>query len=271
MQLYLPHASDAGTVRRVLLRQGAAVLVRGAKAVRLRRGFDLPAISLGEFASIVTSDAEQQQPLGIVHLLAGVQRDAARHWNESHPEQSLGLVALELDLSPAGAALLATPTPGGGSRRLRVRPVAKGSIELLPRDSPQPAGGSQAGAVALPSTAAAAEGPWPLTSVHPMHLQVGGYGGQRRWLCVRVGQGCLYRLYPPGCAASEPPCTDFATCLRACPPTHPPTYLRACSPMSVCYARSSAAGSSKRAPAAAAAAAVGSSSSLLSGWPRTFS
>jgi hypothetical protein len=52
-QLFLPHASDAGTVRRVLLREGAAIMVRGARSVRLRRGLDLPAISLSEFAGEV--------------------------------------------------------------------------------------------------------------------------------------------------------------------------------------------------------------------------
>ena len=52
MQLYLPHASDAGQVQRVLLREGAAVIVRGACAVRLRRPLDLPAISLSEFAGV---------------------------------------------------------------------------------------------------------------------------------------------------------------------------------------------------------------------------
>jgi hypothetical protein len=50
LQLFMPHASDAGTVRRVLLREGAAVLVRGARVVRLREGLDLPPISLSEFA-----------------------------------------------------------------------------------------------------------------------------------------------------------------------------------------------------------------------------
>ena len=50
LQLFLPHASDAGTVHRILLRNGAAVMVRGARAVRLRRGLDLPPISLSEFA-----------------------------------------------------------------------------------------------------------------------------------------------------------------------------------------------------------------------------
>lgn len=50
LQLFLPHASDSGVVKRVLLREGAVVVVRGARAVRLRRGLDLPAISLSEFA-----------------------------------------------------------------------------------------------------------------------------------------------------------------------------------------------------------------------------
>lgn len=50
LQLFLPHSSDAGVVRRVLLREGAVVLVRGARTVRLRRGLDLPSIGLSEFA-----------------------------------------------------------------------------------------------------------------------------------------------------------------------------------------------------------------------------
>lgn len=50
LQLFLPHASDAGTVKRILLREGATVMVRGARSVRLRRGLDLPAIGLSEFA-----------------------------------------------------------------------------------------------------------------------------------------------------------------------------------------------------------------------------
>lgn len=192
-QLYLPHASDAGLVRRVLLRQGAAVMVRGARAVRLRRGVDLPPISLGEFASIATSDAEQQQPLGVLHLLQGVQREAARRWNESHPAQSLGLVALELELAPSGAALLAAPTAGGGARRLRVKPAGSpGVIELLARDSP--AAAADDSAVALPSSAAqAGEAAWPLTSVHPSQLQVGcglRTGGLARGLLIRA-KTCL--------------------------------------------------------------------------------
>ena len=176
-------------------------MVRGARAVRLRRGLDLPPISLGEFAGIVTSDAEQQQPLGVLHLLQGVQREAARHWNETHPEQSLGLVALELDLAPSGAALLAAPTVGGGTRRLRVRPTgSRGVIELLPRDGPAAAAdGAQADrAVALPSSAAVArEAAWPLTSVHPSQLQVhscfaGLVGGRLRagmWAVARLRIG----------------------------------------------------------------------------------
>ncbi|KAL4442939.1 hypothetical protein ABPG77_008430 [Micractinium sp. CCAP 211/92] len=173
LQLFLPHASDAGTVKRILLREGATVMVRGARSVRLRRGLDLPAISLSEFAGIVTADAAQQQPLGVLHLLAGVQAAAQAHWNASHPDQSLGLVALDLDLSPSGAALLSAPTAGGGVQRLRARRVSGGAIELLPRDGP-PAGPQEvpATAVALQQEAEGVpDGPWPLKSVHPAQLQ----------------------------------------------------------------------------------------------------
>ncbi|PSC72889.1 TUNICAMYCIN INDUCED 1 isoform A [Micractinium conductrix] len=196
LQLYLPHASDAGAVRRVLLREGAAVLVRGARSVRLRRNLDLPAISLSEFAGIVAADAAEQQPLGMMHLLTGVRSAAQAHWNASHPEQSLGLVALELDLSPRGAALAAAPGPAGAPSRLRVRRVGAGAIELLARDgaaaaTAAAAGEAGEGAVALPSDLAGGAdggGAWPLQSVHPSHLQVvasrlfqggGGSGGMR--------------------------------------------------------------------------------------------
>lgn len=116
----------------------------------------------------------QQQPLGVLHLLAGVHAAAQAHWNMSHPDQSLGLVALDLDLSPSGAALLAGPAAGGGMQRLRVRRVSEGAIELLPRDVPAgPQTAAAAGAVALRHDAATApEGPWPLKSVPPAQLQV---------------------------------------------------------------------------------------------------
>ncbi|KAL4457665.1 hypothetical protein ABPG75_012530 [Micractinium tetrahymenae] len=214
LQLFLPHASDAGTVKRILLREGAAVLVRGARSVRLRRGVDLPAIGLSEFAGIVTADAAQQQPLGVLHLLAGVQAAAQAHWNASHPDQSLGLVALDIDFSPSGAALLAAPTAGGGVRRLRARRVSEGAIELLPRDGP-PAGSqaaAAANAVALRQEAEAADGPWPLKSVHPAQLQSyekllrqvitsrlfrtgpGGGGGGGALQGLRVAQDVALRL-----------------------------------------------------------------------------
>ena len=123
-------------------------------------------------AGIVTSDAAQQQPLGVMHLLAGVQAAAAQHWNESHPDTSLGLVALQLEFSPRGAALLAAPGPGGSPRRLKVRPVKPGVIELVSRDAPA-APAVQDGAVALPSSGGLeSERAWPLTSVSPVQLQV---------------------------------------------------------------------------------------------------
>lgn len=197
-------------------------------------------------AGIVTSDAAQQQPLGIMHLLAGVQAAAAQHWNESHPDTSLGLVALELDFSPRGAALLAAPGPGGSPRRLKVRPVKPGVIELLPRDVPAAPSGAQEGAVALQSSGgAAAEGAWPLTSVSPMQLQVRREGvlgvSGLRWDSFALQLRSLQRGVGATLAQTVP-------CLPACP---------CCSRTSACCARSSAAGCSRQAqqPRARAAAA----------------
>lgn len=164
-------------------------------------------------AGIVTTDAQQQQPLGVMHMLAGVQAAAASHWNASHPDQSLGLVALELDLSPRGAAMLAAPGADGGVRRLRVRAVKQGVVELLPRDAPPEGASAAAGAVALPWAAAGAagEGAWPLTSVHPSQLQVCAasfWPSSAQKLAVAFGLGAAQ--VAPACPLQ--PCMCRAAC-----------------------------------------------------------
>lgn len=81
-----------------------------------------------------SQDADARGAAGVTHLLSGVRAEAQKRWNESHPGTELALVGLELDLEPAGAALLAAPTPAGALQRLRARRLGSGAIELLPRD-----------------------------------------------------------------------------------------------------------------------------------------
>eukprot|EP00887_Chlorella_sp_A99_P002738 scaffold6.g2738.t1 len=162
--LFLPHASDAGRIARVLLREAHAPPPRPRPAHRLRRPVDLPPLGLSEFAGVVMADAEAQGAVGVMHLLGGVRDEARRAWNASHPDASLAPVALELDLAPAGAALLAAPAPGGRLQRLRARRLREGQVELAPRDLLSAA---DSRALALgPATPYA----WPLRSVGPADL-----------------------------------------------------------------------------------------------------
>ena len=42
---------------------------------------------------------------------------AVQRWNQTHPDLSLAVVALELDFSPHAGALLSAPAPGSGTGR----------------------------------------------------------------------------------------------------------------------------------------------------------
>lgn len=168
LQMFLPHSVEVGRISRVLLRDGACVTVRGARSVGLRRSVDLPSLSLGDFASIATADAQEHPAAGVLHLLSGLRSAAVQRWNVTHPDLSLAVVSLELEFSPHSGALMAAPTTGGlGLQRLKPRRLREGVVELLPRDG----GLSEKESKAL-ALAPGAPYAWPLRSMHPQHLQV---------------------------------------------------------------------------------------------------
>lgn len=61
--------------------------------VGLRRPVDLPSLSLGDFASLITSDSQMHPAAGILHLLEGVRAAARQQWNVTHPDLSLAVGA----------------------------------------------------------------------------------------------------------------------------------------------------------------------------------
>ena len=140
LQLWLPHSVEAGVVKRVLLRDGAAITVRGAKSVQLRRSVDLPSVSLSDFANFAMQDRDKRNAAGLMHLAAGLREKATLKWNNTGSDgTSPALVALEVSF-PRGivGTLLAAADDYGGLQRLRVRQLGSGILELSSRDHLSP-------------------------------------------------------------------------------------------------------------------------------------
>jgi hypothetical protein len=150
-------------VRRVLLRDGAAVTVRGATKISLHRPTDLPSLSLGRFAALAMDERERDSAAGLLHLATGLRAAAVEKWNGT-AASSPALVAFDLELGADGA-LLAAPLPSRGLHRLRARALTSGVLELTPRDAPLGLDASRALALAGNTPYV-----WPLRSVHPDHL-----------------------------------------------------------------------------------------------------
>lgn len=165
--LWLPHPAEVGRVRRIVLRQGAAVSVRGAQSVRLRRAVDLPSVSLSDFAAIAMEDRDKANAAGIVHLATGLRERAVLRWNDTEEGHGTtpALVALTLAMGEGGGTLLAAPDDTGRLQRLRVRRMGEGVVELSLRAELRPMDGK---ALALnPSSPYM----WPLRSALPETLQ----------------------------------------------------------------------------------------------------
>jgi hypothetical protein len=165
-QLWLPHPAEAGRLRRVLLRRGAALTVRGARSAALRRAVGLPPVSLAVFVRLATEDRDKAQAAGLFHLAAGLRERAEAAWNGTAGNATTpALVGIQLALAEGVGALMAAPGEDGGLRRLRARQLAEGVLELAPRGDSLP----PAGAKALALTAAPYA--WPLRSAAPQTLR----------------------------------------------------------------------------------------------------
>lgn len=170
LQMWLPHSVEMALVNRVLLREGAAVTVRGARSVGLRRAVDLPSVSVSDFVDVVTEDQERRKAAGIMHLTAGLRQRAVQRWNATAGSDGQGLspALVGLDIAFAGApgtehgTLIAATDGNVALQPLKVKRLGQGVVELAPRIGPVHAEGSKALAMA-PTTPYA----WPLRSSTP--------------------------------------------------------------------------------------------------------
>lgn len=203
LQLWLPHSVEAGVVRRVLLRDGAAVTVRSASSVQLRRAIDLPSISLSDFVDFATEDKDKKHAAGLMHLATGLREKASLKWNNTDKSggntsgTSPALVALELSFPPdAVGTLLAAADEYGGLQRLRVRQLGKGVLELSSRDHLSP---ENSKALALKPKSPYI---WPIRSAAPETAK--GYEGLLREILARQVFGRAAKSGHPHAAPDLP-------------------------------------------------------------------
>ena len=159
LQLWLPHSVEAGVQKRVMLRSGAAVTVRGARSVQLRRAIELPEISLSDFVDFAIEDKEKHQAAGLMHLATGLREKAMEQWNITGEEKRMtpALIGLDLDFSSGGlvsggkkskgeGTLFAAPDEHGALQKLRVKRMEEGVLEISVRTNKKSSeGGSSNG------------------------------------------------------------------------------------------------------------------------------
>eukprot|EP00884_Botryococcus_braunii_P014950 jgi/Botrbrau1/23456/Bobra.106_1s0012.1 len=140
VDLQLPHRVDAGVIQRVILDEGAAVEVSGARSVHLRRPLDLPQLPQTFLANVLgIKMPDGQVPSlgtlsGVLHIASGVWH-AAKGWAISKRAARLSsLVSLQLELGPSAHLVAASPAPGEPPARLKVRRLDDSSVQLVVRD-----------------------------------------------------------------------------------------------------------------------------------------
>lgn len=142
LQLWLPHSVDVGALRRVKLRQGAAVTIHGARSAGLRRPLDLPGVSLEDFVAFAREDREGKKAAGLMHLASGLRDVAYRKWNTTLGESRKNTPAVvELEIAfgdtqgPLGALLAAPSAHGKALQRLKLRKIENEVVELIAQES----------------------------------------------------------------------------------------------------------------------------------------
>ena len=131
--LWLPHAVEVGQLRRVLLRKGAAIVVRGAKKIALRHSINLPTVSLSEFVEFAVEDKARKNAAGLMHLSQGL-REMALNSTNNNNTISPAVVAFDVEFLKDSGVLLAAASAQGALQRLGVRRLSDdGVIELTPK------------------------------------------------------------------------------------------------------------------------------------------
>lgn len=149
MRLALPHDVDAGTLRKVLLSDGAAVTVKGARAVSLRHPLELPLplnrTNLHDGSHVAS---------GLLNIAEAL-RSSAR--SSDQPLVSLRIV---------GPSSLTSSTSTSPKNKLKLKRLSPGLVELSSRSVP-----------ASPEEINLSEGRnlWPLTSLNGSDSNLRGF------------------------------------------------------------------------------------------------
>ncbi|KAG0463442.1 hypothetical protein HPP92_018953 [Vanilla planifolia] len=119
MRLALPNDVEAGTLRKVVLSDGAAVTVNGARSVNLRRPLELP-------LPLNRTNQANGLPIasGLLHIAEAL-RAAAR--SSDLPLLSLGIV---------GPSSLTSSTSASPNNKLKLKRLSPGLVQLSSREVP---------------------------------------------------------------------------------------------------------------------------------------
>lgn len=159
MRLSLPHDVDAGTLKKVLLSDGAVVTVKGARSVSLRHPLELP-------LPLNRSHPENARHRPVASGLLTI-AEALRHASQTNNERPL--LSLRI-VGPTSLSSSPSPSPKD-QNKLKLKLLAPGLVELSSRSAPA------ASADPVPVTSEDKESMtfWPLTSVNGSDANLRGF------------------------------------------------------------------------------------------------
>lgn len=161
MNLLPQHDVDAGTLKKVLLSDGAVVTVKGARSVSLRHPLELP---LPFNSSHPTNAGRASIASGLLAIAESLRR--ASRLNTEHPLLSLRIVGpTSLSSSPS--------SPNSNNNKLKLKRLAPGLVELSSRaitpstSDPQPVPATSDDIITTTL--------WPLTSINGSNANLRGF------------------------------------------------------------------------------------------------
>lgn len=158
MKLSLPHDVDAGTLKKVLLSDGAVVTVKGARSVSLRHPLELP-------LPLNRSHPENARNRPIASGLLTI-AEALRHASRTNNERPL--LSLRI-VGPTSLSSSPSPSPKDNNK-LKLKRLAPGLVELSSRSAPP-----MSDSVPVMPDDVESMTLWPLTSVNGSDANLRGF------------------------------------------------------------------------------------------------
>lgn len=154
MRLSLPHDVDAGTLKKVLLADGATVTVKGARSVSLRHPLEFPL----PFNRSTTHQPDNPIASGLLTLSEALRLAASHSTDDSNNQVPL------LSLRIVGPTSLSSSDLASSKNKLKLKRLAPGLVELSSRTTPVPYHDERT----LTSI-------WPLTSINASNPNLRGF------------------------------------------------------------------------------------------------